>query len=135
MICISIILNVHNDPCFEDKSSSLTLKYSQVHFSENSCNKNNESFEFKALYFVIIFQSRQIVFILRQMHPHLALEGGGGCFKDIHMQILLLKNNYLFLSFSFSFSFSISISFPSSVCVCLPVECPVGFLSRRRFCS
>ena len=37
MIFISIILNVHNGPCFEDKSSSLTLKYRQVHFSENSC--------------------------------------------------------------------------------------------------
>ena len=33
----SIILNVHNDPCFEDKSSSLTLKYCPVHFSELNC--------------------------------------------------------------------------------------------------
>ena len=31
---ISIILNVYNYPCFEDKSSSLTLKYRQVQFSE-----------------------------------------------------------------------------------------------------
>ena len=38
MIFISIILNEHNDPCFEDKSSSLTLKYRLVHFSENSCS-------------------------------------------------------------------------------------------------
>ena len=35
---ISIILNVHNDPCFENKSSSLTLKYRPVQFSENSCS-------------------------------------------------------------------------------------------------
>ena len=34
---ISFTLNVHNDPCFEDKSSSLTLKYRPVHLSENSC--------------------------------------------------------------------------------------------------
>ena len=34
IIFISIILNVHNDPCFEDKSSSLTLKCCPVHFSE-----------------------------------------------------------------------------------------------------
>ena len=34
---LSILLNVHIDPCFEDKSSSLTLKYRPVHFSENSC--------------------------------------------------------------------------------------------------
>ena len=33
----SIILNVHIDPCFEDKLSSLTLKYWAVHFSESSC--------------------------------------------------------------------------------------------------
>ena len=33
------ILNVHNDPCFEDKSSSLTLRYRPVHFSKNSCIK------------------------------------------------------------------------------------------------
>ena len=32
----SSILNVHNDPCFEE-SSSLTLRYSPVNFSENSC--------------------------------------------------------------------------------------------------
>ena len=32
-----IILNVHNDPCFEDKSSSLTLKYRPVHFYKYSC--------------------------------------------------------------------------------------------------
>ena len=31
---LSIILNGHNDPCFEDKSLSLTLKYRTVHFSE-----------------------------------------------------------------------------------------------------
>ena len=37
IIFLSIILNVHNDPCFEDKSSSLTLKCRPVHFSENSC--------------------------------------------------------------------------------------------------
>ena len=37
VIFISIILNVHNDPCFEDKSSSLSLKYHPVHFSETSC--------------------------------------------------------------------------------------------------
>ena len=30
-------LNVNNDPCFEDKSSSLTLKYRPVHFFESSC--------------------------------------------------------------------------------------------------
>ena len=35
---MSIILNVHNDPCFEDESSSLTLKYRPVHFSEKSCS-------------------------------------------------------------------------------------------------
>ena len=29
-------MNVHNDPCFEDKSSSLTLKYCPVHFSETA---------------------------------------------------------------------------------------------------
>ena len=40
IICISIILNGHNDPCFEDKSSSLTLKYRPVHFSKNSCTQN-----------------------------------------------------------------------------------------------
>ena len=34
---ISIILNLHNDPCFEDMSLSLTLKYRPVHFSESSC--------------------------------------------------------------------------------------------------
>ena len=33
----SIILNVNNDPCFEEKSSSLTLRYRPVHFFENSC--------------------------------------------------------------------------------------------------
>ena len=38
IILISIILNVHNDPCFEDKSSSLTLRYRPVHFFENSCS-------------------------------------------------------------------------------------------------
>ena len=27
---------IHIDPCFEDKSSSLTLKYRPVHFSESS---------------------------------------------------------------------------------------------------
>ena len=27
---ISIILNVHSDPCFEDKSSSLTLKDDEI---------------------------------------------------------------------------------------------------------
>ena len=32
-----IILNVHTDPCFEDKSSFLTLKYRPVHFSKYSC--------------------------------------------------------------------------------------------------
>ena len=32
-----IILNLHNDPCFKDKSSSFTLKYCLVHFSETSC--------------------------------------------------------------------------------------------------
>ena len=37
IISISIILNVHNDPCFEDKLSSHTLKYRPVHFYENSC--------------------------------------------------------------------------------------------------
>ena len=37
VIFISIILNVHNDPCFEDKSSSLTLKYRPVHFLEAGC--------------------------------------------------------------------------------------------------
>jgi len=37
ILFISIILNVHNDPCFEDKPSSLTLKYRPVHFFENSC--------------------------------------------------------------------------------------------------
>ena len=34
IIFISIILNVLNDPCFEEKLSSLTLKYRPVHFSE-----------------------------------------------------------------------------------------------------
>ena len=29
---LSIILKVHNDPCFEDKSSSFTLKCRPVHF-------------------------------------------------------------------------------------------------------
>ena len=45
-ICKFIILNVHNDPCFEDKSSSLTLKYRPVHFSESSCisNRHNSYF-------------------------------------------------------------------------------------------
>ena len=37
IIFISIILNVNNDPCFEDKSSSLTLRYRPVHFFKNSC--------------------------------------------------------------------------------------------------
>ena len=37
IIFINIILSVHNDPCFEDKLSSLTLKYRPVHFFENSC--------------------------------------------------------------------------------------------------
>ena len=36
VILLSIILNVH-DLYFEDKSSSLTLKYRPVHFSETSC--------------------------------------------------------------------------------------------------
>jgi len=31
---VSIILNAHNDPCFEDKSSSLNLKYRPIHFFE-----------------------------------------------------------------------------------------------------
>ena len=30
-------MNVNNDPCFEDKSSSLTLKNRPVHFFESSC--------------------------------------------------------------------------------------------------
>ena len=34
---LSIILNVHNDPCFEDKSSSFTLKYRPVHFLYTFC--------------------------------------------------------------------------------------------------
>ena len=38
---IFIILNVNNDPCFEDKSSSLTLKYRPVHFFESSCMLSN----------------------------------------------------------------------------------------------
>ena len=33
---MSIILNLHNDPCFEDKSLSLTLKYRPVHFSDKA---------------------------------------------------------------------------------------------------
>ena len=35
-ILVSIILNVHIDPYFEDKSSSFTLKYRSVLFSESS---------------------------------------------------------------------------------------------------
>ena len=35
-----MILNVNNDPCFEDKTSSLTLKYGPVHFFESSCTIN-----------------------------------------------------------------------------------------------
>ena len=38
IICISIILNGHYNPLFEDKSSSLTLKYRLLHFSQNSCS-------------------------------------------------------------------------------------------------
>ena len=36
MIFEWIILNVHNDPCFEDKSSSLNNR--PLHFSENICS-------------------------------------------------------------------------------------------------
>ena len=36
VIIMSIILNLHNDPCFEDKSLSLTLKYRPVHFSDKA---------------------------------------------------------------------------------------------------
>ena len=33
-------MNVDSDPCFEDKSSSLTFKYRPVHFFESSCMFN-----------------------------------------------------------------------------------------------
>ena len=36
----SIILNVHNDPCFEDKSLSLTLNNRPVHFFDKAVQIN-----------------------------------------------------------------------------------------------
>ena len=45
VIFISIILIVYNDPCFENKSSSLTLKYRPVHFSEYSCSRGIRPFK------------------------------------------------------------------------------------------
>ena len=44
VIFVSIILNAHNYPCFEDKSSSLTLKYRPVHFSELNCSSVQSTF-------------------------------------------------------------------------------------------
>ena len=63
-------MNVHIDPCFEEKSSSLTLKYLPVHFSENSCIMNGAS-----LYVKTISLKNLVCFFLRprlkgsEIHP------------------------------------------------------------------
>ena len=48
-------LNVNNQPCFEDKSSSLTLKYQPEHFSEISCICRGLGPRFEVLYYCLFY--------------------------------------------------------------------------------